>query len=109
MEPDILAALFRPPPPPRGRLTTPKMKLHRLKLRDVAFQQKGIAATTKSIDPSELRDLDFTTAKRTRDHKSEEADLLNSELALLHLAVEAELLQPLQHLPNVLVILLLIL
>lgn len=59
MEPDILAALFRPPPPPRGRLTTPKMKLHRLKLRDVAFQQKGIAAITKCIDPSELRDLDF--------------------------------------------------
>ncbi|KAF8533487.1 hypothetical protein BDD12DRAFT_914077 [Trichophaea hybrida] len=59
MEPDILAALFRPPPPPRGRLTTPKMKLHRLKLRDVAFQEKGITAITKSIDPAELRDLDF--------------------------------------------------
>lgn len=59
MEPDILAALFRPPPPPRGCTSVPRMQLHRLRLRDVAFLQKGIEAITKAIDPGELRDLDF--------------------------------------------------
>ncbi|KAA8893375.1 hypothetical protein FN846DRAFT_979278 [Sphaerosporella brunnea] len=67
MEPDILAGLFRPPPPPRGRLSPPKMKLHSLKLRDIAFQHKGIEAIVKSIDASQLRDLDFYYCQEVAD------------------------------------------
>lgn len=59
LEPDLLGALFRPPPPERGQLTSPKLQLHQLKLREIAFQPKGIAAVADSIDPSALRDLDF--------------------------------------------------
>ncbi|KAI5817576.1 hypothetical protein BZA77DRAFT_309921 [Pyronema omphalodes] len=57
MEPDVLAMLFRSPPVPQGRRQTPKMKLQTLKLRDVAFQQKGIEAVVKSLDASELQDI----------------------------------------------------
>ncbi|KAI5790052.1 hypothetical protein FPQ18DRAFT_339938 [Pyronema domesticum] len=57
MEPDIVVMLFRPPAAPQGRRQTPKMKLRTLKLRDVAFQQKGIDAVVKSLDESEMRDI----------------------------------------------------
>jgi hypothetical protein len=95
MEPDILAALFRPPPPPRGRTTTPKMKLHSLKLRDIAFQHKGIDSLVKSIDASELRDLDFYYCQEVADLlrkwdnnklKNLERIHIKEELALPYLA-----------------------
>jgi hypothetical protein len=94
MEPDILAGLFRPPPPARGHLKTPKMKLHQLKLRDVAFQIKGIDALTNAIDAHELRDLDLYYCQEGADilRRWENNQMMNlerihikEELALPHM------------------------
>lgn len=59
---DVVAALFTPPPLSglgadwrKGQL--PRLKLHRLKLCDVAFLRAAVDAVVRSVDAGELRDL----------------------------------------------------
>ncbi|KAI5806076.1 hypothetical protein EDC01DRAFT_638558 [Geopyxis carbonaria] len=59
LEPDLLAALFRPPPPGPGEMFPAKLQLKSFKLRDIPFQHKGINAVKASVDPGELKELDF--------------------------------------------------
>lgn len=57
--PDILFALFRPPPPARGSLESPKLALESVRLKDIAFQNAGLDALVASVDPTKLKEIDF--------------------------------------------------
>ncbi|TGZ76632.1 hypothetical protein EX30DRAFT_367272 [Ascodesmis nigricans] len=59
VEPDVIFALFRPPPPPRGFLMPAKLELETLKMKEVFVPKSAVDALAESLDSTKLKNLEI--------------------------------------------------